>query len=310
MEYREIGKTGMVVSSLSFGASSLGGVFHDLKEKEGILTVHTAIDSGINFIDVSPYYGFTKAEALLGKALKDIRRDKYFLSTKVGRFGANGVKSWDYSAARAIKSVEESMKRLNIDFIDLINVHDMEFSDLNQVINETLPALIRLKELGKVGHVGITGLPLDNFKYVIDRVPAGTVESILSFCHYCLNDDALTEYLDYFGQHGVGVINASPLSMGLLTRRGAPSWHPASKAIMLHCHKAVEYCNKKQYPIEQLAIKYSVSNPKIATTLVSTTSPANIRENINWAEAPQNEQLLADILEILKPIHRQTWENS
>ena len=310
MEYRQIGKTGMIVSSLSFGASSLGGVFHELKEKEGILTVHAAIDSGINFIDVSPYYGFTKAEALLGKALKEIRRDKYFLSTKVGRFGVSGVKNWDYSAARAVKSVEESMQRLNIDFIDLINVHDMEFSDLNQVINETLPALIRLKEQGKVGHVGITGLPLVNFKYVIDRVPEGTVESVLSFCHYCLNDDALADNLDYFEQHGVGVINASPLSMGLLTRRGAPDWHPASEAIISYSRKAVQYCEKKKYPIEQLAIKYSVSNPKIATTLVSTTSPLNIRENIRWAEALQNEQLLADVLEILKPIHRQTWENS
>ncbi len=310
MEYRLLGNTGLNISCLSFGASSLGGVFHDLSEKEGILTVHTAVDSGINFIDVSPYYGFTRAEIVLGKALKEIRRDKYYISTKVGRFGTDGKKSWDYSGERAIKSVEESMQRLNIDFIDLINVHDMEFSDLNQVINETLPALLRLKEQGKVGHVGITGLPLENFKYVIDRVPAGTVESILSFCHYCLNDDALADYLAYFEEHGVGIINASPLSMGLLTRRGAPAWHPASQEIMNYSRKAVEYCEQKKYPIEQLAIKYSVMNPRITTTLVSTTSSANIVENIRWAEAPQNEQLLAEVLEILKPIHRQTWENS
>jgi L-galactose dehydrogenase len=310
MDYREIGKTGMKVSSLSFGASSLGGVFHDLDEKEGIRAVHAAVDGGINFIDVSPYYGFTRAEAVLGKALKNIDRSRYFLSTKVGRYGVNGVKSWDYTAARALKSVEESMVRLNIDYIDLINVHDMEFSDLSQVINETLPALVKLKEQGKVGHVGITGLPLKNFKYVIDRVPAGTVESVLSFCHYCLNDDGLVDYLDYFEKHHVGVINASPLSMGLLTRRGAPDWHPASKEIMDHCRIAVEHCEKNNFAIEQLAIKYSVSNSRIAATLVSTTSSANILDNIRWAESPQNETLLQEVLNILKPVNRQTWENS
>ena len=87
MQYHEIGKTGMKVSSLSFGASSLGGVFHDLKEKEGIQAVFTAIEAGMNFIDVSPYYGHYKAETVLGKALKDIPRDRYYLSTKVGRYG-------------------------------------------------------------------------------------------------------------------------------------------------------------------------------------------------------------------------------
>ena len=131
MQYHEIGKTGMKVSSLSFGASSLGGVFHDIKEKEGIESVFTAIEAGMNFIDVSPYYGHYKAETVLGKALKDVPRDQYYLSTKVGRYGKDGVNTWDYSAKRAVESVYESMERLNIDFIDLINVHDIEFADLN-----------------------------------------------------------------------------------------------------------------------------------------------------------------------------------
>lgn len=103
----------MKVSNLSFGASSLGGVFHNVREAEGIKAVHTAVDNGMNFIDVSPYYGHYKAEIVLGKALKDIPRDKYYLSTKVGRYGKDGVNLWDYSAKRAIESVYESMERLH-----------------------------------------------------------------------------------------------------------------------------------------------------------------------------------------------------
>lgn len=310
MEYREIGKTGMKVSNLSFGASSLGGVFHSIKEEEGIRAVHTAIESGINFIDVSPYYGYLKAETVLGKALKCIDRNKYYLSTKVGRYGNDGVNHWDYSAHKATESVYESMERLNIDYIDLINVHDIEFSDLDMVCNETLPALVELREKGIVKHVGITNLTLRHFKYIIDKVPEGTVESVLSFCHYCLNDDALTDYIDYFETKKIGVINASPFSMGLLTERGAPNWHPAPKPLQDLCRKAVSHCKSKGVSIEQLAIKYSVSNPRIATTLFSTTRPEAVIQNIAWVKQALDEELLHEVQTILAPRFRDTWLNS
>lgn len=310
MEYREVGKTGLKISALSFGASSLGGVFHSIKESEGIEAVHTAVDNGLNFIDVSPYYGHYKAETVLGKALKEIDRSKYILSTKVGRYGENGVNCWDYSAKKATESVNESMERLNIDFIDLINVHDVEFSDVNQVINETLPALHELKAKGIVGHVGITGLPLELLKYVIENTEKGTVESILSFCHYCLNDDALVDYLDFFEANEVGVINASPLSMGMLTERGAPVWHPATPELKAVCEKAVQYVKSKGLSIEQLAVKYSVSNPRISSTLFSTANPQNVLKNIQWCDDPLDEQLVLEVREIVGPYFRETWENS
>ena len=207
----------MVVSELSFGCSSLGGVFRSVKEQEAIEAVFTAIECGINFLDVSPYYGHYKAETVLGKALKSIPRDKYYLSTKVGRYGKDGVNIWDYSAKRAKESVYESMERLNIDHIDLINVHDIEFQaslpgGLKKVAEETLPALHELKEEGVVGHIGITDLQPENLKWVIDNTESGLVESVLCFCHYCLNDTLILDYLDDFEQKGVGVINASPLS--------------------------------------------------------------------------------------------------
>lgn len=310
MEYREIGKTGMKVSNISFGASSLGGVFHALKEEEGIKAVRAAIDNGINFIDVSPYYGHLKAEIVLGKALKEIDRSRYYLSTKVGRYGKDGVNCWDYAAGRVVESVYESMERLNTDHIDLINVHDIEFADLEQVCKETLPALTELRDKGIVGHVGITNLTLRHFRYVIDHVPAGTVESVLSFCHYCLNDDALADYLDYFEERGIGVINASPFSMGLLTERGAPDWHPAPKPLQDLCRKAVEHCRSMGKNIEQLAVSFAVNNPRIATTLFSTTRPEAVLKNIEWAGQPLDNELLAEVQHILEPGFRDTWLNS
>ncbi len=316
MVYNEIGKTGMRVSALSFGASSLGGVFHGIREEEGIRAVHVAVDNGINFIDVSPYYGHLKAEQVLGKALREIPRDKYYLSTKVGRYGKDGVNMWDYSAERVTRSVYESMERLGIDYIDLINVHDIEFQaalpgGLQKVVDETLPALVKLRDEGIVRHVGITDLQPENLQWVIDHSPEGTVESILCFCHYSLNDDMLTDYLDYFEERGIGVINASPFSMGLLSSRGAPDWHPAPESLRDACKRAAEYCAAQGYPIEELAIQFAVSlSPRIATTLFSSASPANVLRSISYVEKPIDWQLVEKVKEIIGDQQRVRWKNS
>ncbi|MBQ1800680.1 MAG: aldo/keto reductase [Prevotella sp.] len=311
MVYNEIGKTGMRVSNLGFGASSLGGVFHSIREEEGIQAVFTAVENGINFIDVSPYYGHLKAETVLGKALKDIPRDKYYLSTKVGRYGKDGVNTWDYSAKRATESVYESMERLHVDYIDLINVHDVEFADLQQVVDETLPALVELRKKGVVRHVGITDLQPENLHWVIEHSPEGTVESILNFCHYSLNDDMLLDYLDFFEEKGIGVINASPFSMGLLSQRGTPDWHPAPAPLKEACAKAAAYCQEKGYPIEKLAIQFSTSlNPRIATTLFSSANPQNVLKNIDYVNQPMDEQLVKEVRAIIGDQMRVRWKNS
>ena len=315
MRYTELGKTGMQISHLSFGASSLGSVFRETREAESFEAVEAAIEGGINFIDVSPYYGHYKAETVLGKALRRIPRDKYYLSTKVGRYGKDGVNTWDYSARRATESVYESMERLGVDYIDLINVHDIEFQaalpgGLQKVVDETLPALVELKRKGIVGHVGITDLQLENLCWVIDHSEAGTVESVLNFCHYCLNDDKLADYLDYFESRGIGIINASPLSMGLLSQRGVPSWHPAPRPLVEACAKAAAHCAAKQYPIEKLAVQYAVSNPRIASTLFSSANPENVKRNITWANEAPDWTLVEEVKEIIGNQQRVSWANS
>lgn len=310
MEYRKLGKTDMNISSLSLGASSLGGVFHAIKEDEAIKTVYTAIDSGINFIDVSPYYGHYRAETVLGKALKHIDRQKYYLSSKVGRYGKDGINTWDYSARRAKESVFESMDRLNVDYLDILNIHDIEFADLDLVCNETIPALKELKSSGVVRYIGITNLTLRHLQYVIEHVDSGTIDNVLSFCHYCLNDDSLLDYLDFFEKNGIGIINASPFSMGLLTEAGAPDWHPAPQPLKDLCNKAALFCKSKDKRIEQLAVKYSVLNPRISTTLFSTARPEAVLQNIKWVEEDIDQDLLQEVQSILAPRHRDTWLNS
>jgi len=301
MKYRLLGKTGLKVSALSFGASSLGSVFKSIDEKEGIRTVHAALDAGINLIDVSPYYGLTKAETVLGKALINIPRDRYLLSTKAGRYGED---EFDFSAQRITASVEESLRRLNVDYVDFLQLHDIEFGSLSQIIQESLPALQKLKEQGKIRYAGITGYPLRIFNTVLK---SADVDVILSYCRYALNDSSLAELLPQLKARGVGLMNASPLSMGLLSRQGAPSWHPADDVIKKACRQAAQYCDSHGLDLSKLAIQYALANEEIPTTLVGTANPNHLAKNIAWLEEPVDQEALSEVLHILQPIHNRSW---
>lgn len=303
MEYRTLGKTGLKVSRLAFGGSSLGSVFRSVAESDGIRTVHAALDHGINLIDTAPFYGLTKAETLLGKALKGVARDRYLLATKVCRFGYK-QENFDFSAARVASSIDESLERLGIDHIDFIQVHDMEFGDLIQIIGETLPALRDAQRQGKVRHVGITCLPIRLFKEVMDRFD---VDQIQSYCHYAINDTALADALPYLREKNVGIFNSAPLSMRLLTQEGPPEWHPAPALVREKCAEAAAYCAAQGSDLAKLALQFSVSHPDIHTTIVGTANPDRILENIRQIEEPLDSVLLAKVLEILKPIHNITW---
>lgn len=300
MDYRNLGNTGWKVSTLSLGASSLGGAFREVDEADCLRTVHLSLDSGINFIDVSPYYGATRAETVLGKALRGVARDRYYLATKVGQYGDG---EFDFSRERVVRSLDESCARLGVDYIDLLQCHDIEFADCSQIVWETLPALAELKAAGRIGAIGITGLPLKVLVEVLKQVPVGFVDTVLSFCHYELNNTMLADWLPFFARHGAGVINAAPTGMGLLTSRGAPDWHPAGERVRSGCREVSEFCSREGIDLMRLAIQFSIGHPAIATTLVGSASPHNMARNIAYAQSPVDHSAMALILEKLKPIH-------
>jgi L-galactose dehydrogenase len=303
MEYRTLGKTGLKVSKLAFGGSSLGSVFRSVAEEDGIRTVHTALDHGINLIDTAPYYGATKAETVLGKALRGVARDRYLLATKVARFGPE-IGDFDFSAARVASSIDESLQRLGVDHFDFIQVHDMEFGNIRQIVEETIPALRDAQCQGKARFIGITCLPVRLFKEVMDRVD---VDQIQSYCHYGLNDTALADILPYLKAKQVGIFNSAPLAMRLLTQEGPPAWHPATAEVQAKCAEAAAFCEQQGVDLASLALQFSVAQPDIHTTIVGTANPERILENIRQIEEPLDQALLSKVLEILKPIHNVTW---
>lgn len=281
MRYQRLGKTDMHVSAMSFGAGPLGNLYRKTNDDESYKVVREAIKRGINMIDTAPWYGNGRSESTLGKALVGIPREAYYLNSKVGRYEKTFGKMFDFRAERMRSSVEESLNKLQLDHIDVIQVHDMEFaSSLDVIVSETLPALAKLKSEGKVKHIGITGYPMQNFKYVIERSQVH-IDSILTYCHGSLNDDTLRDYIPFFQERGVGVINASILSMGLLTQRGPPAWHPATPDIMDACRSAAQYCTSEGVDISKIASDFAFNFPGVDTTLIGTASCANLDKNFD-----------------------------
>ncbi|GLC38508.1 hypothetical protein PLESTB_001733100 [Pleodorina starrii] len=316
---RPLGNTGLEVSVLGFGASPLGGAFGDVDESVAISSVHRAFARGVNLFDTSPYYGLTKSETVLGRALRDLPRSQLVLSTKVGRYGAD-PRDFDFSAARVTRSVAESLERLQVPYIDIIQCHDIEFGDLDQIVNETLPALAQLRNQGLVRHVGITGLPLEAFHYVLDRAEPGSVDVVLSYCHYCLNDTTLLGSVPYLRSRGVGLINASPLSMGLLTRGGPPDWHPAPPGLREAAARAAAHAAARGRDIAALGLGFALRQPDVSSTLVGMASPEVVDANVDTAmralgtgaggdgsDGSDDDEVLGEVLRMLEPVKDTTW---
>ena len=297
MERRPLGNTGLSVPVLSFGASSLGQEFRQVDVGEALRSVHVALDAGMDLIDTSPYYGRGMSEVLLGVALRDVPRDRYLLSTKLGRYAPQ---HFDFSAKRVAESVDVSLERMKLDHIDIILCHDIEFVDMRQVVEETLPALRKIQEQGKVRFVGVSGYPMKMFRYVLDRTP---LDVVLSYNHYTLQNTMLADLAPYLKQKGVGIMNAAPFSARLLTNAQLPPWHKATPEVREVARKAAEHCAKRGSDIAKLALQFSIANADMATCVTGSASPQRVAEWARWAEEPIDEQLLAEVQQILKPIH-------
>jgi L-galactose dehydrogenase len=297
MRSRLLANTGLNLPVVSFGASSLGQEFRQIDLGEAVRAVHAALDCGMNFIDTSPFYGRGMSEVLLGVALRGIPRDRYLLGSKLGRYTTT---HFDFSARRVVESVDTSLLRMGVEYLDICLCHDIEFVEMAQIVEETLPALRKVQQAGKVRLVGISGYPMTIFRYVLDRAP---LDVVLSYNHYTLQNTMLADLLPYLKAKRVGVMNAAPFSARLLTNDPLPAWHKATPEVRATCRRAAEHCRSHGVDIAQLALQFSIQNPDISTCITGSANPERVRQWAAWAELPLDQQLLAEVLEILKPIH-------
>jgi aryl-alcohol dehydrogenase-like predicted oxidoreductase len=259
--------------------------------------VPLAIDCGLNFIDTSPFYGRGMSEVLLGIALKGVPRNAYTLCTKLGRYD---LQHFDFSAKRVVESVDVSLYRLGTAYLDIVLCHDIEYVAMQQIVDETIPALRQIQKQGKARYIGFSGYPQKIFRFICDQTD---VDCVLSYNQYTLQNTRFAdETLPYLKCKGIGAMNAGPFSARLLTNSPLPRWLKEPEEVKAAARKAAAYCESRGVDIAQLALQFSIANPDITTTIAGSANPSNIRKWADWAEKPLDQGLLREVQAIFAPV--------
>jgi aryl-alcohol dehydrogenase-like predicted oxidoreductase len=297
MQKRFLGRTGLQLPILGFGASSLGQEFRSVTLDEAVQSVRVALDLGINFIDTSPFYGRGMSEVLLGVALRDVPRDSYTLCSKLGRYD---LQHFDFSARRVAESIDVSLHRLRTDHLDIMLCHDIEFVPMQQIVDETIPALRRAKAAGKIRFIGFSGYPQKIFRFICDQTD---VDCVLSYNQYTLQNTRFAEEsVPYLKAKGIGVMNAGPFSARLLTNAPLPAWLKEPESVKAAARAAAQLCANRGVDIAQLALQFSCANPDITTTVAGSANPENIRRWASWLSLPVDADLLAEVHALFAPV--------
>lgn len=254
MSYSQLGSTHMTVSKISIGGATICSSFYgELDFNEAKRTVHEALKRGINYIDTAPFYGQGESESNIGKILKDVPRQAFYIATKTGRYDSSGPGQFDFSYERTLKSVDESLARLGVDYIDLYQLHDVEFADnIDEVMEGAFKACLELKAQGKIRAIGINGYPLSVLKEGLVK-GNGQLDTVLTYGRYTMFDDSLLDFLPFFNEHKVGVIAASAHGCGMLVNRGPPTWHPANDNLKAIVAEAAAVCRENGIELGKLA---------------------------------------------------------
>ncbi|MCL2059479.1 MAG: aldo/keto reductase [Oscillospiraceae bacterium] len=309
MQYRKLGNTGLKVSYLGIGASSLGDMYGKADDDEAVRMVDAAIDSGINFFDVAPSYGPRGlAEERLGKALAG-KRGKVILNTKIGRedYGTTSkpAYAYDYTPEKVRSSIEDSLRRLRTDYIDVYQVHDFTNIKNHRYIAEyTIPEMRKLQAEGKIRYIGINSSSIDALIALASMTP---VDTILNFLHYTLVDQSLGERLSpYARANGIGLINASILHMGLLTPtvRALYGWNRDWEGKPGKIREAVleanKYCEGHGFSISDAAIRYAMDYDGVDSTLIGIGRMSSLERSLKALDKEIGEEHMLHIINMLK----------
>lgn len=290
MRFKRLGGTGLLTSEIGFGASPLGDVFGRVELDAVRRATQTAIEQGINLFDVSPYYGRRLAEERLGSALAG-HRHEIILATKCGRYGE---RVFDFSKETICGELDQSLGRLRTDYVDLLQAHDVEFGALDMIMHETIPAMRELQRAGKVRFIGVTGYPPQLLAKIVTD---GDVDVVLSYCHYdLLMNDMDDELTPAAAKKDVGLINASPMHMGLLSGLSSiPDWHPAPDNVKATASQIVQLCRAEGLNPAVVAFRFCLDHPYVSSTLVGMSSVSEVLANVSALNLSIDPQIAAKI---------------
>ena len=307
----EIGKTGVQVTKVGLGGAPLAGLYTDVEANMAVATILKAHELGISYFDTAPLYGSGRSETYFSRALQQIPRDEFVLSTKVGRIlqpvgeqpeseqFVNLPKMdpvFDYSREGILRSHEESLQRLGIDRVEIVMAHDPE-NHYDQVINEGFPTLVELREQGMINAIG-SGM---NQSEMLTRFARETdCDCFLLAGRYTLLDQSgIEEFLPLCEKRGISVILGGPYNSGILASDLSDDqtfdYLPASKAVLAKARSIKDVCDRYDVPLKAAALQFGLAHPAVAATIPGARSIVELEENLKMASHPINTDLWEEL---------------
>lgn len=327
MEFTKLGNTDIKISKLTFGAWAIGGwMWGGSDEKDALRAIDTSIDLGMTTIDTAPVYGFGKSESLVGKAIKN-KRDQVQILTKYGlrweskqgKFyfsstDENGRKIDIYKYAdpeSVINECEDSLKRLNTDYIDLLQIH---WHDPTTPIESTMEAVLKLREQGKIRAAGVCNYSAEQMKIAEKIIEIETNQVPYSMVLRDIEKDVVP----YCLQTGKGVLAYSPLQRGILTGKITSDYHfnegdhrpstpyykePNLSRINHFLNEIKPLADENDLSLAQLVLCWTMQQPAINAVLAGARNPSQVKENIKAGQVTLNIEVIKEINRKLENLH-------
>ena len=281
------------MTPVGLGTVAMGKSPRVTSDAQAVEIVRATFEAGINFIDTAPYYG--EAERRLGIALKELADDApddLFINTKAGY----RPDPFDYSEGQTIACVEKSLELLGLDLIHTVHIHDVEHSDMATVLNGALKGLQKLQDQRLVGHIGVSGGPVDLLTRYIET---GEFESVITHNRFNLLDQPAASLIDRANELGVAVINAAPFASGILARPANLDtpyvYQPAPPEVRDRIERLSALCREFGVELPAAAVGFSVAKEKVAVTILGAAAPAEIKAAAAAADADFPPELWAAI---------------
>lgn len=311
LDTSEIGTTGVHVTRLGFGSAPIGNLFNNVPEEDAFTTIRHALKLGLNYLDTAPLYGHGNSEVRLGGVLPNVQRNSFVLSTKVGRV-LNPVDTepvdplyqtlpdlvpvFDYSRDGILRSLEESLKRLDLDHTDIAYIHDPD-DHWEQAISEAYPALEELRSQGVVKAIG-AGMNQWEMEARFSR--EGDFDCFLLAGRYTLLDQlSLDEFMPLCDEKNISVVLGGPYNSGILASDLGPNttydYLVAPPEIVEKARSIKAVCDRHDVPLKAAALQFGLSHPAVAATIPGSRSVAELDENISMVRQPIPSDLWAEL---------------
>ena len=286
---RTLGQSVVQVSPLGFGSAPIAHLYTEIPLTQALETVQTALERGVTLLDTAPWYGLGEAERRLGLALRGVPRDRYTLSTKVGRVLENGGARFDFSRDGVLRSLTGSLERLGTDRLDLVHLHDPDDFE-RQALLEALPTLLELREQGVIGAVGAgmnqAGM-LERFAQYAGAQHGG-FDAFMLAGRYTLLEQGGLELLDLCAERGIAVLLGGVFNSGILATgavQGAKyDYRDAPPAVLERVTRLEGVCREFGVSLAAAALHFPLAHPAVASLVVGAASSAELEVNLELLE--------------------------